>query len=143
MVIIMKENEAPPPVPLNSPEAVVSGGDISREEKNWAICAHLASVVGWVGVPFGHIIAPLVVWLIKKDESDFVRRQSLESLNFQISMTIYAFLAGLLAITIIGLVVAIPLIIILVAGDIILTIVGAVKVNEGVAYRYPATMRFF
>lgn len=110
-------------------------------EKNWAVAAHLASVAGWIGVPFGHILAPLVVWLVKKDESEFVRGQAIESLNFQISMTIYALVSGLLAITVIGLVVAIPALIAIIAGDIIFTIVGALQVSRGIPYRYPLTIR--
>lgn len=114
----------------------------NRSDRNWAIGAHLASVAGWVGIPFGHILAPLGVWLIKKEESEFVRSQSIESLNFQISMTLYAFLAAVLAFTVVGLVIAIPGLLFLVIADIILTIVGAVRVNDGEAYRYPATIRF-
>lgn len=89
----------------------------------------------------GHIVAPLVVWAIKRDSSEFVRRQSIESLNFQISMTLYAFLAGLLAITVIGLVVAIPMILVLIVSDIVLTLVGAYRASQGEAYRYPCTIR--
>ena len=82
-----------------------------------------------------------MVWLVKKDESEFVRSQAIESLNFQISMTIYAFAAGLLAFTIIGLVIAIPAFIAIVIGDIILTILGALEVAGGKPYRYPLTVR--
>lgn len=89
----------------------------------------------------GHIVAPLVVWAIKRDSSEFVRRQSIESLDFQISMTLYAFLAGLLAITVIGLVVAIPMILVLIVSDIVLTLVGAYRASQGEAYRYPCTIR--
>lgn len=89
----------------------------------------------------GHIVAPLVVWAIKRDSSEFVRRQSIESLNFQISMTLYAFLAGLLAITVIGLVVAIPMILMLIVSDIVLTLVGAYRPSQGESYRYPCTIR--
>lgn len=89
----------------------------------------------------GHIVAPLVVWAIKRDSSEFVRRQSIESLNFQISMTLYAFLAGLLAITVIGLVVAIPMILMLIVSDIVLTLVGAYRASQGESYRYPCTIR--
>lgn len=113
----------------------------NRIERNWAIGAHLASVAGWIGIPLGHILAPLVVWLVKKDESEFVRGQAIESLNFQISMTLYAFVAGLLAITVIGLIIAIPVIIAVVLGDILFTVIGALRVNEGEAYRYPFTIR--
>ena len=49
---------------------------------------HLSSLAGSV-IPFGNIVGPLVVWLIKKDEYAFVDDQGKESLNFQISITIY------------------------------------------------------
>jgi len=89
----------------------------------------------------GHILAPLLVWLIKRDESEYVRIQALESLNFQISMTLYALAAGILAITVIGLVIAIPLIIAIAIGDVIYTIIGALAVSRGENYRYPFTIR--
>ena len=111
------------------------------EDRTWAIGAHLASVAGWVGVPMGHILAPLLVWLIKRDESEYVRIQALESLNFQISMTLYAFAAGILAITIVGLVIAIPLFIAIIIGDVIYTIIGALAASRGESYRYPLTIR--
>lgn len=130
-----QHDETPPPVPP------LESHTLEPTEKTWAIAAHLASVAGWVGIPMGHILAPLIVWLIKKDESEFVRSQALESLNFQISMTIYAIAAAALAITIIGLVVAIPAIIALAIGDIIYTIIGALRVSQGEAYRYPLTIR--
>jgi len=129
----------PPSLSLSAAQNDLGHPDPS--EKNWAVLAHLASVAGWIGIPFGHIIAPLVVWLVKKDESEFVRGQAIESLNFQISMTIYALAAGLLAITVIGLVVAIPALLAILAGDIIFTIVGALQVSGGKPYRYPLTIR--
>ncbi|MEM7601868.1 MAG: DUF4870 domain-containing protein [Verrucomicrobiota bacterium] len=125
----------------SKPQSLAEAASPERYERNWAVAAHLASVAGWVGIPFGHILAPLVVWLIKKDESEFVRGQAIESLNFQISMTIYALVAGAVAATVIGLVVAIPAIIVIAIGDVIYTLVGAIRVSEGVAYRYPWTIR--
>lgn len=113
------------------------------EDRTWAVGAHLASVAGWVGVPMGHILAPLIVWLIKREESEYVRVQALESLNFQVSMTIYAFGAGILALTIIGLVVAIPLLLALVIGDVVFAIIGAIAASRGESYRYPLTIRLF
>ena len=131
--------ETPPPLSTQAVQIAPAGPQ--GTEKSWAVAAHLASVAGWIGIPFGHILAPLVVWLVKKDESEFVRSQAIESLNFQISMTIYAFGAGLLAMTIIGLVVAIPAFIAIVIGDIVLTIIGALAVADGRPYRYPLTIR--
>ena len=129
--------QSPPPLSTHS----VGDAQLDPTEKNWAVAAHLASVAGWVGVPAGNILAPLVVWLVKKDESEFVRGQAIESLNFQISMTIYAIVAGLVAFTIIGLVITIPALIAIVVGDVIFTIIGAMQVSEGEPYRYPLTIR--
>jgi len=131
--------ETPPS--LSSVAVKEESGRPQSTEKNWAVAAHLASVAGWIGIPFGHILAPAFVWLAKKDESEYVRSQAIESLNFQISMTIYALVSGLVAITVIGLVVAIPAFIAIVAGDIIFTIVGALRVSAGIPYRYPLTIR--
>lgn len=135
-------NPQDPPPLQNRGNALAPRSDLpTSDERLWAVGAHLAAVAGWVGIPMGHIVAPLVVWAIKRDSSEFVRRQSIESLNFQISMTLYAFLAGLLAITVIGLVVAIPMILVLIVSDIVLTLVGAYRASQGEAYRYPCTIR--
>ncbi len=137
----MNEETMPATSIEEQPPALVTEASPTSSEKNWSVAAHLASVAGWVGIPFGHILAPLVVWLLKREDSEFVRGQAIESLNFQISMTIYAFAAGAVAATIIGLVVAIPAIIAIAIGDIIFTFIGALRVSEGVAYRYPWTIR--
>ncbi|MEM7602785.1 MAG: DUF4870 domain-containing protein [Verrucomicrobiota bacterium] len=128
-----------PPIPLQDNAAAIEKP--GSNERSWAVLAHLASIAGWVGIPMGHILAPLLIWVFKKDESEFVREQSIESLNFQVSMTLYAFLAAVLAMTVIGLIVAIPALIAIVIGDIVLTIVGALRVNKGASYLYPWTLR--
>ena len=72
---------------------------VQAEEKNvttWAMLCHLSALSTYIGVPFGHIILPLIIWLIKKDASPFIDEQGKESLNFQISMTIYGIIAGIL-----------------------------------------------
>ncbi|MFV1964993.1 MAG: DUF4870 domain-containing protein, partial [Pirellulaceae bacterium] len=63
--------------------------ELSSDERQWAMFAHLAALSGYIGIPFGNIIGPLIVWMIKKDESSFVDDQGKESLNFQISMLIW------------------------------------------------------
>ncbi|MGJ8677523.1 MAG: DUF4870 domain-containing protein [Akkermansiaceae bacterium] len=112
--------------------------ETSKEEKTWAMFAHLSSFLGWIGLPLANIIAPLVIWQIKKDEMPFAAAQAKECLNFQISMTIYALICGVLCIIIIGFFGLAALFI----TDIILTIIASIKANEGVHYRYPMTIRF-
>ncbi|TVP77719.1 MAG: DUF4870 domain-containing protein [Puniceicoccaceae bacterium] len=99
---------------------------------------HLLSLVGFVGVPFGNILGPLVLWLMKKDQDAFVDATGKEVLNFQISATIYMVICGLLIFLVIGLL----LLPILIIGVIVYTIIAALKANEGKLYRYPLTIRF-
>jgi uncharacterized Tic20 family protein len=110
---------------------------LMREERNMAMLSHLLALSGYIGVPFGNIIAPLIIYLMKKDESPFVAEQSRESLNFQISMSIYALVGGVLTVILIGFLV---LAAVWVAG-VVLTIIASVKVANGEGYRYPLTIR--
>ncbi|MBE9158669.1 DUF4870 domain-containing protein [Nodosilinea sp. LEGE 06152] len=110
--------------------------DSSPESRMWAMLAHLSALSGFV-IPFGNIIGPLLIWLVKRDEMSFVADQGKEALNFNISMTIYMLVSGVLIFVLIG----IPLIIVLGIAWLVLSILAAVKANEGVAYRYPLTLR--
>ena len=109
-----------------------------RQARMWGMLCHLSALVGFIGVPFGNILGPLVVWLIKKDEFPFVNDQGKESLNFQISMTIYTVIAVILAFFLIG----IPAVLVLPIIDVILIVIASVQANNGEAYRYPLTIRF-
>ncbi|MFZ9991530.1 MAG: DUF4870 domain-containing protein, partial [Opitutales bacterium] len=83
------------------------------------------------------LIGPLIVWLIKKDESTFIDKQGRELLNFQISLLIYFLVSFVLCLVIIGFV----LVGVLAIASLILTIIGLVKATEGKIYRYPLTIR--
>jgi hypothetical protein len=107
-----------------------------KQERTWAMLCHLGAFAGFI-VPFGHIIAPLVIWLVKKEESPLVNEQGKESLNFQISMTIYGIVAAILTLILVGIFLAIGLLIL----DIVMVIVAALKANKGEHYRYPITIR--
>jgi len=61
----------------------------SQLSRNWAMGCHLAVLAVYMGIPFGNILGPLIIWLVKKDEFPLVDEQGKESLNFQISMLIY------------------------------------------------------
>ena len=104
------------------------------DERMWGMLCHLSGLSGGV-IPFGNIVGPLIVWMIKKDEYAFVDDQGKESLNFQISIMIYTIV---LALTIIGIPVAIGAMIF----GLVMTVVAAVKANGGEYYRYPLTIRF-
>ncbi|MCD6405048.1 MAG: DUF4870 domain-containing protein [Planctomycetes bacterium] len=113
-------------------------------ETTWAMFAHLAALAGFTGVLFGNIIGPLVVWLIKKDTMPLVDEHGKESLNFQISMAIYAVVAALFAV-VAALFIFVRIGMVLLAAiaivDLVFLIIAAIKAHKGEAYRYPLTIR--
>lgn len=108
----------------------------SNDERMWGMLCHLSGFAGYL-VPFGNILGPLVVWLIKKDQYAFVDDQGKEALNFQISITIWTIVALILCFVIIG----IPLLLAVLLFDVVMTIIAAMKANAGEYYRYPLTIR--
>lgn len=110
--------------------------DISQDEKTWGMLAHLSTLVGLI-VPFGTILGPLVVWLMKKDTMPFVADQGKEALNFNITVIIGMIVGGILTLVLIGVLVMIVVGI----AWLVLTIMAALAANKGESYRYPFTLR--
>lgn len=109
----------------------------AASERQWGLFLHLSSLSGYLGIPFGSILGPLVLWLIKKDQSAFVDENGKEALNFHLSMLLYVVISIPLLFVFIGFV-TIPLIGIL---EIVFTIIAAVKASDGQLYRYPLSIR--
>ena len=107
-------------------------------ERTTAMWCHLLSFAGIVGIPLGNILGPLIIWLIKKEESEFIDESGMESINFQISLTIYASISALLVFLFIGI---IGLLIILII-DIVCVIQASIAATKGAMYRYPISIRF-
>ena len=129
------------PTPEQTPaegEEQPSAEAVPKEAKTFAMLCHLGALAGFIGIPFGNIIGPLIFWLIKKNDYPFVDDQGRESLNFQITMTIAAVIAVVLCFVLIG----IPLLIALLIFDLVMIIIAAIKANDGVRYRYPMCIRF-
>lgn len=110
---------------------------VSKEEQNWAMFCHLAALSGFI-IPFGNVLGPLVIWLIKKDTMPLVDRHGKEAVNFQITITIAAIVCFLLMFVLIGFL----LIWVVAIGALVLTIIATVKVSRGdLEYRYPFALR--
>jgi uncharacterized Tic20 family protein len=120
-------------------EAIPLPPEGEKQACMWGMLCHLTALTAFIGIPFGHIIGPLVVWLFKKKEYSFVDGQGRESLNFQISMSIYCIVASALIFVLIGFALLIGLAI----ADFILVVIAAVRTSNGKPYRYPLTIRFF
>jgi uncharacterized Tic20 family protein len=117
---------------FNEPPAPLPEGESSQEDRTIALLAHLSGVV----LSF---IVPLIVWLIHRDKPDhaFLSDQAKEALNFQITMAIAFLACSVLTLIVIGALLA-PLVWLF---DLIFCILAGNMANEGVAYRYPLTLR--
>ncbi|HDP74500.1 MAG TPA: DUF4870 domain-containing protein [Bacteroidales bacterium] len=107
-----------------------------NDERTFSMLCHLSALSGLI-IPFGNVIGPLVFWLLKKDEYPEVDRQGKAALNFQLSLTIYSIIAGILVIILIGFVLlgAIYLF------GLIMTIVASVKSSNGERFEYPLSLK--
>jgi len=137
-----------------------------RDARTWATRCHLSALLMLLGVPLGNVLGPLVVWLVTRNHHPFIDDQGREALNFQLSITLYWILAGVLVFLSFGSIaflwpaahprmidfwnpMAMPftmlfgllLIFGLLAFDVVLAIVAAIKTSNGEAYRYPLTIR--
>jgi uncharacterized Tic20 family protein len=125
---------APPP-PAWSPGGPPSPAAADANARQWAMIAHLSALAGLViGLNW---LGPLIVYLVKKDEHPFIADQSREALNFNLSVFIYLIASAILIILVIG-ILLLPAVAI---AWLILTIIAAVRANNGEPYRYPLTIR--
>jgi uncharacterized Tic20 family protein len=107
------------------------------EEKQWALFCHLSGLSGYI-IPFGNIIVPLVIWSVKKDESEMIDEHGKEAANFQISFSIWIAIAIVFSIVLIG----IPFLIAFATLHIVFIIIASLKADKGQLYKYPLTIRF-
>jgi uncharacterized Tic20 family protein len=101
-----------------------------QDSKTMGMLAHLLGIfIGFIG--------PLIIWLIKKDQSPFVDDQGKEALNFQIVILLGLVIGGATSCIFIGIVI-VPAVIIF---GIVFSIIAALKAKDGIAYRYPFNLR--
>ena len=99
---------------------------------------HASALLGLFLHFLGHLLGPLIVWLVKRGDSPEIDAHGKESLNFQLSMLIYDAIAGILCIILIG----IPILVALWIINTLLVIIASIRASEGKFYRYPFTIRF-
>ncbi len=107
-----------------------------HEERNWAMFCHLGGLAYFI--PLGNIIVPLILWSMRKDISPLVDKEGKKALNFQISFTIYMFVAMILVFVIIG----IFALIVLGLLQLIFVILAVVKTLNNEDFEYPMTIKF-
>ncbi len=120
---------------FDSPQ-IPSGDAPSAAARQMGLFTHLSALAGLI-IPFGNILGPLILWQVKKAEFPFIDDQGKEAVNFNITMMIAGLVSFLLTFVLIG-ILLLPVVGI---AWLVLTILAAIKANEGVAYRYPFTLR--
>ena len=113
------------------------GAAPTENERTWGMLAHLAAFAGLVLPLIGNVVLPLLVWHSWRDRSAFVGEQALESLNFNISVSLGALVCGILTLVFFGILLGMALFVAWLA----LTLIAAIKASEGVNYRYPFSLR--
>ncbi len=108
----------------------------SSDARNWALFSHLSAFVLLFGIP--SVVGPLVIWAVKKQDDPFVDFHGKEAVNFNISFLIYAAIAAVSMIVLVGFLL-LPAVLI---TWFVLVIIGTVKAGAGEYYRYPLTIRF-
>ena len=136
---VSSEPAASPQQPVNAQPTEVSE-EVNKDARMWAMFCHLAGLAGFVvPVILSGIIAPLIIWQIKKDDHPFIDEHGKEALNFQISIGIYAlvslllipvFCIGAFLLTAVGI------------FNLVFLLIAAIKSNNGFHYRYPLCIRF-
>ena len=120
----------PPPAPVNV-SAIVN-------VRTWAAFIHASALLGVVLHFPGHLLGPLILWFIKRDDAPELDAHGKEAVNFQISMLIYNAVAAVFCLVLVGFV----FLAILWVLNAIFVIIAAIKASDGEFYRYPMTIRF-
>ncbi len=108
---------------------------MDKETRLWAMILHLSVLAGYA-VPFAGLVAPIVIWQIKKEELPAIDAHGRMVANFLISMFIYGVIAGLLLFVLIGF----PLLIALSVIGVVFPIIGGIKANNGELWKYPGIL---
>ena len=128
-----EEQAQPEPISPVIPDIVASAeAPLTSDERLLAAIAHFGGILGG-------FLVPLIIWLIKKDQSKFIDDQAKEALNFQINIIGQAVILAMIAFATCGLgaVLFLPWCL----WPLIMSILAGVAANKGETYRYPATIR--
>lgn len=109
---------------------------LSDADRTWGSLAHLSALCGML-IPFGSLLAPLIIWRTRGQRAPFVGDQALEALNFNISVAL-GFIACL---ALVWLFIGILMVSALVIYWIVMTVIATLKAGEGHSYRYPIALR--
>ena len=140
----MAENQTQPPPPI-APLSTPPPSNPESQARMWNMLCHLSALAACIGIPFGNILGPLIIWQIKKNEFPSVDLHGKAALNFQITVTIAAVIGAALAFMLsffcVGFLLF-PVVVLIVLAGMILAIIAGIKANNGEDYKYPYSIEF-
>ncbi len=107
------------------------------DEKQMGLFLHLSQLLNVI-IPFGGIVAPIVLWQMNKDKMPALDAHGKMVTNWLISSFIYLLVSGILSLVIIGI---LGVIAVLIMG-VVFPIIGGIKANNGEFWEYPLTIKF-
>ena len=123
---------------MDGPNSPATPGTVPTEnERTWGMLAHLSALAGLVMPLVGIVLGPLLVWLTRRDESEFVAAHAKEALNFNISVLLGALACMLLMLVFVGFLLGTALVV----AWLVMMLIAAIKASEGQSYRYPFSLR--
>jgi uncharacterized protein len=105
--------------------------------KQWAMILHFSLIAGFV-IPFAGLVAPILIWQLKKEEFPELDAHAKVVINWMISALIYGFVCFLLVFVVIGF----PLLVVLGILCVVFPIIGGIKANDGTLWKYPMSIQF-
>lgn len=112
---------------------------INSDDRKWGAIAHLAALIGLL-LPLGLVLGPLLVWFLKRDDSEFVNQQGKSALNFQLSILAITFIFILLSAMIRPL---LPLAFVTGIAGLAFAIMAGVSIFRGKPFKYPWSLPLF
>lgn len=120
---------------MNTPMPPAKSAD--QQANQWAMLLHLSLLGGYI-VPMLGLIAPILIWQLKKDQYPILDEHGRNATNWIISAIIYGVVSGVLALVFVGFF----LLFVLAVLSIVFPIIAAIKANDGVVWKYPLAIRF-
>ena len=127
------------PAPLTPPPTPAPGGGITDQQ--WILFLNLSALAGLVIPSVGHVLGPLVIWLVKKQDSAAIDTAGRAVLNFQISGSIWMLVSVVIAAVGSGLGVPVFLPIAVFIAWIVIVIMGSIKASNSEPYTFPLTIK--
>jgi uncharacterized protein len=148
----MSENQTQTPPPIEPPPTIMPPASSPTPPPNpeshartWNMLCHLSVLSVFIGIPFGNIIGPLLVWQIKKNEIPSVEIHGKAALNFQITVTI-AILVGAIAAFVLSFFcigyLLFPVVMLIGLAGLVYSVIAGIKANNGEDFKYPFSIEF-